>query len=58
MTEIRLITLPEVLERVGVKKTKLYAMIKENKFPQPVKLNTASRWPDRKVTEWIENQLV
>lgn len=37
--------LEEVLKHVGIGKTALYGHIKNNKFPRPVKIGKASRWP-------------
>lgn len=40
----RLLRLPEVLERTGVQKTKLYDLIKAGRFPEPRKIGRGSRW--------------
>ena len=52
----RLIRLPEVANRVGIGKTKIYDLIKQNAFPKPVKVGKASLWSSEKVTRWIETQ--
>lgn len=56
MDESSLIRLPEVSRRVGLRKTKIYAMIKEGDFPKPVKCGMASLWPSEKVSDWIASQ--
>ena len=50
----RLIRLPAVLKRVGMGRTAVYGLIKEGKFPRPVKVGTASAWIDVEITHWIE----
>ncbi len=52
----RLMRLPEVTSRLGIGKTKLYAMIKAGDFPRPVKLGKVSAWPCDSVTKWIAVQ--
>lgn len=53
MTE-RLIRLPEVEHRVGVKKSAIYKWIKDGKFPAPRKLGTTcSVWPESAIDAWI-----
>lgn len=50
-----LLRLPEVEAIVGLKKSKLYILIQEGKFPQPVKLGTRSvRWKASTVYGWID----
>ena len=51
-----LLRLPEVEAVVGLKKSKLYTLIQEGRFPQPVKLGTRSvRWKASSVYAWIES---
>lgn len=51
-----LLRLPEVEAVVGLKKSKLYTLIQEGKFPQPVKLGTRSvRWKASAVYAWIDS---
>lgn len=52
----RIIRLPEVLDRVGVRKTTLYAMIKRCEFPAQIKLGRVSGWSEREVQGWIDQQ--
>lgn len=51
-----LLPLPAVLAKVGLQKTKVYALIKEHQFPEPVKLGRLSRWSEAEVAAWIEAQ--
>ena len=48
----------EVLRRIGLRRTALYALIKAGKFPAPVKLGGASAWVDIEITRWIENLML
>lgn len=41
---IRLIRLPEVLDKTGIKKSKFYELIAEGKMPKPNKIGNASVW--------------
>ncbi len=51
-----LLRLPEVEAIVGLKKSKLYTLIQEGGFPQPVKLGTRSvRWKASAVYGWIDS---
>lgn len=50
---MKLIRLPEVLKRVGLKKTAIYNLISEDEFPRPVKLGAASAWVEAEVDQWI-----
>ena len=50
----RLIRFREVSSRVGLGRTKIYALIKEGAFPKQRKLSTNSvAWLESEVTEWI-----
>ena len=53
LQEARLLRLPEVEVRVGLGKTAIYALIKEGRFPRPVKLGAASVWVDAEITQWM-----
>ena len=55
--DTRLIRLPELTQRLGIGKTKLYALIKSGEFPKPVKLGKASLWSSDKVSKWIDEQV-
>lgn len=45
--------LPTVMDRVGMRRTAIYALIKVRKFPSPVKIGRASRWVDEEISQWI-----
>ncbi|WP_437881068.1 helix-turn-helix transcriptional regulator [Pseudomonas sp. LRF_L74] len=52
----RLIKLDEVMQQIGVGKTKVYDMIQLEEFPAPIKLGRYSRWSLIEVQDWIEQQ--
>ena len=54
---MKLIRLPEVMARVGLKKTAIYDRIQCKAFPAPVKLGGASTWPEHEITSWIQLQI-
>lgn len=49
----RLLKLPQVEGLVGLKKSKIYALIQTNEFPVPIKVGRASSWLEREVQAWI-----
>lgn len=51
---VRLLRLPDVMRRIGMKRTAVYALMKEGSFPAPVKVGGASAWVDYEITQWIE----
>jgi prophage regulatory protein len=53
----RLLRMPQVLDRVGLKKTVIYERIKAGTFPKPIKLGSASAWPESEVDNWIAQQV-
>ena len=49
------VRLPRVLELLGIKKSKLWELIKDGKFPAPKKLGAkASVWDVRELREFME----
>lgn len=55
--DVCFVRLPDVLRRVGVKKTKLYDMVQAGEFPRPVKIGKSSVWPDSVIREWQEEKM-
>ena len=50
----RLLRLPEVEGLVGLRKSKLYDLVKQGQFPAPVKLGPRSvRWRASAILKWI-----
>lgn len=51
----RLLRLPEVESRVGLRKSSIYDALKRGDFPAPVKLSRrAVCWPASAIDQWIE----
>lgn len=51
----RLLRIDEVKRRVGLGKTMIYRLIKQQDFPAPYKLSPfASRWSEREIVGWID----
>ncbi|MBN2701181.1 MAG: AlpA family transcriptional regulator [Methylothermaceae bacterium] len=54
---IKILRRPEVLDRVGVGRTTLYDLIKNEGFPEPRKLGgRAVGWIEEEVNEWIASR--
>lgn len=51
----KLLRLPDVCSRVGMRRTSIYALIAAGLFPPPVKVGGASAWVDLEITRWIES---
>lgn len=51
--EEKFITLKEVVEICGFKKSTIYKFIKTRNFPQPLKIGKSSRWKLSKIMEWM-----
>jgi prophage regulatory protein len=47
---VRVIRLPEVVSRVGLKKTQIYQLMRQRKFPQAVKMS-------ERATGWLEHEI-
>ncbi|MBS0587933.1 MAG: AlpA family phage regulatory protein [Proteobacteria bacterium] len=53
----KLLPLPEVESRSGFKSSFIYQLIKQGKFPPPVKIGNASRWRESEIQQWIHAQI-
>ena len=54
---MKLLRLPDVLERVALKKTAVYKLMAEDEFPRPVKLGAASAWVEAEIDDWISDRI-
>lgn len=53
----RFLRLEQVKEIVGLGRTMIYELIKQNAFPAPIKLGiNASRWSEQSVFLWLAEQ--
>ena len=54
----RLIRLPEVLSLTGCKKSTIYLMLHEGRFPKPVRLSPRMvTWPETAVLQWVQDRI-
>lgn len=53
----KLLPLDAVIALVGFKRSKIYALIDAGKFPRPIKIDSASRWPESSVQAWIAERI-
>jgi prophage regulatory protein len=55
---VRLLRLPEVMQRVGLRRAAIYTLLREGKFPQQVRLGArAVAWVESEVEEWIARRI-
>jgi len=54
----RILRLPEVLARVGLKRSTIYQFVADGKFPKPVRLGARSvGWSEQSVEAWIKSRI-
>ena len=54
----RLIRLPDVESTTGCKKSTIYLMIGEGRFPKPVRLSSRHvAWPESAVLQWVQDRI-
>ncbi|MEJ2134576.1 MAG: AlpA family transcriptional regulator [Desulfofustis sp.] len=52
---IRLLRLPQVEEKIGLKRSRIYLLMREGRFPRPLKLGPRSvAWRLDEIDEWIK----
>lgn len=49
----RLLRLPEVMGRVGLGRSRLYALVAQGSFPKPIKLGRSSAWIESEIIQWV-----
>lgn len=54
--QVRLISKPEVLDRVGVSYPTLWLWMREGKFPRSRELGGKSAWIESEINSWITNR--
>ena len=58
MQSTRLLRLPQVIDRTGIKKTKLYELQKDGSFPMRIKITAhAVGWVEEEVDRWIAGRV-
>lgn len=54
---MRVLRLPEVVERVGLSKSSVWRLIQQGEFPRPIRLGgRAVGWRDDEIEYWIESR--
>lgn len=56
--QVRLISKPEVLDRVGVTYPTIWAWMREGRFPRSRELGGKAAWIESEINEWIANRPV
>lgn len=54
---ISLLRLPQVIERTGICKAKIYQLMKLDKFPASIKVGNSTAWVSSEVDAWIDNTI-
>jgi prophage regulatory protein len=55
---LSLLRLPKVIERVGLRKSAIYHLVKLGQFPQPIRLGLrCSAWSSHAVDEWVRARI-
>lgn len=49
---VRFLRRDEVLKLIGLSKTKMYELIRENQFPAPRKIGSSSVWVEDEIASW------
>jgi len=54
---MRLLSLPEVISRVSLRKSAVYARLSQDEFPKPVNLGRRVAWISSEIDDWITLQI-
>ncbi|EDT2963679.1 AlpA family phage regulatory protein [Salmonella enterica subsp. enterica] len=58
MASHRLLRLPQVLDKTGLKRAQVYSYMKTSDFPKSVKIGPSSvAWLESEIDEWIKAKL-
>ena len=53
----RLLTIRDVEQLTGFKKSSVYSFIEAGDFPKPIKIGRSSRWPSNEIHCWIQETI-
>ena len=57
--EQQLLRIQDVCKRIGLRRSTIYRMLAEKRFPQPVQLGERARaWPASEVDQWVKNKIL
>lgn len=55
---LRLLRLPQVLDKTGLKRAQIYTYMKSGSFPKSIKIGPSSvAWLESEIDEWINQKL-
>ena len=58
MNQERLLRWPEVKQRVGLCRSRVYQLIEQGTFPKQIKLSErAAAWKESDISKWIEDRI-
>ena len=53
----RLLTLRDVEHFTGFRKSSLYSLIADKRFPPPIKIGRSSRWASSEISDWVQETI-
>jgi len=54
----KILRLPEVIQRTGLSKSRIYKLMKDDKFPKTILLSDrAVGWIEKELDNWIESKI-
>lgn len=54
----RLLRLKQVEDKTGLKRSQIYAYMKQKQFPASIKIGPASvAWLEKEIDDWVEDKL-
>jgi prophage regulatory protein len=57
-TSLRILRLPDVMMRVGLRRASIYAYVKDGRFPAPISLGArAVGWIESEVDGWVIDRI-
>ena len=59
-SNVRLLRMPAVVAITGISEGSVYRLVREKKFPQPVRVAVPKMtvWPSDVIDKWVQDQLV
>ena len=55
---VKVLRLPEVVARVGLRRASIYSYIRQGHFPKPIALGArAVGWLDHEISDWLQTRI-
>lgn len=48
-----LLSIKQLIQKLGMSRSTIYALIKRNDFPQPIKIGRLARWIESEIDDYI-----